>query len=242
MFFINGISFLAVLFALMALRDVRTHSGSKHTSLKDSLLTGLRYAWHKKLILTLLILSAVTAIFGRSYQNLLPIFARDIWNGGPEGYGLLLSAAGGGAMAGAFGLASIRQMKHQGAVMLVSGLLFSFAMLAFAISPALWIGIILLFVVGVTSTIFGTIIATFIQVDTPNEVHGRLMSLYTITLIGLPSLGALGSGTIAQLLGGIVGAPRAILIGAVIMSIVMVVAIPLFWKKNIDSNNRTNSR
>ena len=75
--------------------------------------TGFTYAWRNRVILALLTLSALPAILGRSYQNLLPIFARDIWHGGPEGYGLLLSAAGGGALIGAFGLASIRQVGRQ---------------------------------------------------------------------------------------------------------------------------------
>ena len=59
---------------------------------------GLSYAWHSRMIVALLGLSALSAIFGRSYQNLLPVFGRDIWRSGAEGYGLLLSAAGGGAV------------------------------------------------------------------------------------------------------------------------------------------------
>ncbi len=235
LFFLNGVSYLAVIVALFALKDVRTHSSSatSHASIGKSMLTGLQYAWRTRLIFALLGISALAAIFGRSYQNLLPIFARDIWHGGPEGYGLLLSAAGAGALIGAFGLASIRQMTHQGAVMMVSGLLFSASIIAFAVSPSLIIGVVLLFVAGVTTTVFGTIIATFIQIATPNELRGRVMSLYSITLIGLPSLGALGSGTSAELLGGIDGAPRAVLAGAVILGIVLIFAAPFFWRRNM---------
>jgi len=236
--FLNGVSYLAVLFALMAVRDVRTHSGGKRVSLGEAMLTGLAYAWRTRRILALLVLSALTAFFGRSYQSLLPIFARDIWHGGPEGYGLLLSAAGGGALVGAFGLAAIRQLKRQGAVMIVSGLLFSVSIIAFAVSPSLVVGIVLLFIGGVLSTVFGTIIATFVQVATPNELRGRVMSLYAITLIGLPSLGALGSGASAELLGGITGAPRAVLIGAMILSVILLVMSPFFWRRDIGQPKR----
>jgi MFS family permease len=197
------------------------------------MLTGLRYAVRSRLIFALLGLSTLAAIFGRSYQNLLPIFARDIWRGGPEAYGLLLSAAGGGALIGAFGLASIKQLPRQGAVMVFSGLLFSASLIAFAVSPSLLVGIVLLFIAGVTSTVFGTIIATFIQIETPNELRGRVMSLYAITLIGLPSLGALGSGASAELLGGIDGAPHAVLIGAVVLALVLVIASPFFWQRSM---------
>ncbi len=226
LFFFNGVSYLTVLFALMAMRDVRTHSGGKRVSIGESMSTGLAYAWHNRLILSLLALSALAAIFGRSYQNLLPIFSRDIWHGGPEGYGLLLSAAGGGALVGAFGLASIKQVTRQGTIMIANGLAISASIIAFAISPSLVYGIVLLFISGVTATIFGTIIATFIQIATPNELRGRVMSLYAIKLIGLPSLGALGSGAGAELLGGFQGAPRAVLIGAAILGAVLIFVSP----------------
>ena len=137
------------------------------------------------------------------------IFARDIWSGGEEGYGLLLSAAGAGALVGAFGLASIKNVKRQGAVMISSGLIFTLTLVAFALSQSLALAILLLFIAGVSSTVFGTIIATFIQMATPNELRGRVMSLYAITLIGLPSLGALATGSLAEVLGGVSGAPRS---------------------------------
>jgi len=238
LFFLNGVSYLAVLFALATMRDVRTRSGGKHASLGEAMLAGLAYAWRTRRILALLVLSALTALFGRSYQNLLPIFARDVWHGGPEGYGLLLSAAGGGALVGAFGLAAIRQLERQGAVMIASGLLFSASIIAFAVSPSLVIGIVLLFIGGVLTTVFGTIIATIIQVATPNELRGRVMSLYAVTLIGLPSLGALGSGASAELLGGIAGAPRAVLIAAVILGVVLVLVSPFFWRRSLGELNK----
>lgn len=237
LFFLNGISYLAVLFALVAMRGVRTHSGGQRQRLGASMLGGLAYAWRSRQVFALLLLSALAGIFGRSYQNLLPVFARDIWNGGPQGYGLLLSAGGAGALVGAFGLASIRQLKRQGAVMVASGLLFSLAIIAFALSPSLAGGIGLLFVAGVMSTVYATIIATFIQIEAPNELRGRVMSLYAITLIGLPSLGALGSGVIAEMLGGVSGAPRAVLIGGAALALVLAVVGPFFWRRSLGPGN-----
>jgi MFS family permease len=117
--------------------------------------------------------------------------------------------------------------------MLVNGLLFSLSLIGFALSPSFWLGVILLFIVGVTSTVFATIIATFIQVMIPNEMRGRVMSYYTVTLIGLPSLGALGSGAVAQSLGGINGAPHAVLITAILLGIILVLVTPVFWGRNI---------
>ncbi len=242
LFFLNGLSFLAVIFALASIRNVRTHGGGRQEALGDSLWDGLSYAWKDRLIMALLGLSAWGAIFGRSYQNLLPVFSRDIWRAGPQGYGLLLSAAGGGALAGAFGLASFKQVKHQGALMLMGGLLFSASLIAFALSPSLWVAVALLFIAGLTSTVFSTIISTFIQLSVPNEYRGRVMSLYTVTLIGLPSLGALGSGAVAEWLGGVRGAPRAVLLGAVALAAILILVSPLFWKRDFPSAHPTLSK
>jgi MFS family permease len=230
LFFVNGISFLAVIFALAAMTGVRTHSGGQSGSLRSSLRNGLSFAWHSRMIIALLGLSALGGVFGRSYQNLLPVFGRDIWQAGAEGYGMLLSSAGGGALVGAFGLASFHRWRHQGAVMLISGFLFALSLIAFAVSPSIWLGLALLFITGVTSTVFSTIISTFIQFAVPNELRGRIMSLYTVTLIGLPSLGALGSGALAEWLGGIPGAPRAVLLGAAVLGVILVIVVPVFWK------------
>jgi MFS family permease len=236
LFFLNGVSFLAVIFALAAMRDVRARQEGNRGPLGSSALVGLTYAWRDRYILALLGLSALTAIFGRSYQSLLPIFGRDIWRAGPEGYGLLLAAGGGGALIGAFGLAAIREVREQVALMIGSGLLFSLSLMAFALSPWFILGLALLFIAGVTSTIFGTIIATFIQVSVPNEMRGRVMSLYAITLIGLPSLGALGSGALAEWLGGVSGAPRAVLWGAAILAVVLIAVAPFFRRRRADAS------
>ncbi len=233
LFLVNGISFLAVIYALATLRDVRTHGGGARSSLRDSFWSGLSYAWHTRLIAALLLLSALSAIFGRSYQNLLPVFGRDVWHAGPQGYGLLLSVAGGGALVGAFGLASFRRLRDQGAVMLVAGFVFTVSLIGFALSPTLWMGAALLFIAGVSSTVFSTIISTFLQFAAPNEMRGRIMSFYAVTLIGLPSLGALGTGAVAEWLGGIAGAPRAVLLAAVVLGLVLVLSLSFFWKRDL---------
>ena len=239
LFFINAVSFLSVIFALMAMRNVRTHSGgSQQTSLGRAMLSGVVYAWRTRIILALLLISALTAVFGRSYQNFLSIFARDIWHSGAQGYGFLLTSAGAGALVGAFGLAAVRKPQRQGAILIGSGLIFSAVIILFALSPSLLLGVILLFIGGVSSTVFGSIIATFIQVTVPNELRGRVMSLYAITLIGLPSLGAMGSGAFAEWLGGLQGAPRAVLLGGIMVGVVLLGVAPLFWRRNIETVKR----
>lgn len=242
LFFLNGVSFLAVIFALASMRDVRTHGGGKHGSISDTFVKGLQYAGRNRLVLALLALSAISAIFGRSYQSLLPAFSRDIWHVGPQGYGLLLAAAGCGALVGAFGLASFKRIPHQGAVMLVNGLLFCMCLIVFAISGSFILGMILLVLAGITSTVFSTIISTFIQLSVPSEMRGRMMSLYTVTLIGLPALGALGSGALAEWLGGVEGAPKAVLLGAIALLIILIFSLPLFWKQVFPEHHKEDTK
>lgn len=232
LFFLNALSYVAVLLALTRITHVEARSGANHPhSFGRSVLAGLSYVRGNRTILSLLVLMAMVALFGRSYQSLLPIFARDIWHGGPEGYGILLSASGAGALAGAFGLAFLRRVGRQGAVLIVSGITFSVTVILFAISPSFWAGVGLLFAGGIAVAGFSTIVSTFIQVSVPNELRGRVMSLYSITLIGLPSLGAMVSGSAAELLGGISGAPRAVLLGGVVVGLSAIVAAPAFWKR-----------
>jgi MFS family permease len=232
LFALNAVSFLAVIFALVAMKGVRTLSGGARQSFATAATQGLMFALHNRLILVLLLLSAITSFFGRSYQALLPAFARDIFSSGSEGYGILLSAAGAGALIGAFGLAWVREIKRQGAVMIASGFLFGLTLIGFTLSRSLAVGATLLLVAGAASTVFGTINATFIQLLTPNELRGRVMSLYAVTLIGVPSLGALMSGALAEALGGLQGSPRAVLIGAVIVIGVLVLVVPSFWTRD----------
>ena len=196
----NALTFLAVLGALYAMHDApRGHRTP--TPWGTAVLSGFKYAWEHKVVLALLSLSALSGLFGRSYQQLLPIFADAVWNSGPGGYGTLLSAGGGGALLGAFLMASIREIRGHGRLVLVSGLAFCGALGAFALSASFWPGVVLLVVVGIAATAFSTLIATVIQLRVPGQLRGRVMSLYTVTLIGVPSLGALAVTAAAKALG-----------------------------------------
>jgi MFS family permease len=226
------VTYLAVIFALMAMRGVVSRGSAAPTSLGKAVGTGLTYAWKTRYVLGLLTLSALAAVFGRSYQALLPIFARDIWDAGASGYGLLLSAAGAGALIGALGLAAFGRDWRQGVLMVISGIAFSVLLVLFALSPSFGLGLLLLFAAGVAATVFTTLISTQLQITSPHELRGRVMSLYAITLIGLPSLGALAVGAMAESLGGLQGAPEAVVIGAVILGVGVLVATPMLIRRD----------
>lgn len=256
LFMLNALSFLAVIGALFAMRELPSYK-RRPASFSHALFGGFVYTVRHRTILLLLLISALAALFGRSYQQLLPVFADDIWRAGSGGYGALLSASGAGALLGAFAMASVKEIKVQGRVLIISGLTFCITLGAFALSRWFWLGLALLVIVGVASTVFTTMIATVIQLRVPGELRGRVLSLYAITLIGLPSLGALGVAAVAQAfgtsatagwarlalalldllgvdaatsrLGAVAGAPRAIVLGTLALCLVLVVLAPIFF-------------
>lgn len=257
LFLLNGLSYGAVLGALMLMRDVPVQP-RRHVSIADALFGGFVYAWRHGIIGLLLVLSALAAVFGRSYQQLLPVFADGVWHTGSSGYGALLSAGGAGALIGAFIMSSLREIHRQGRILIISGLLFCALLAAFVLCPWFWVSVALLVAVGIASTVFTTMIATVIQLRVPGELRGRVMSLYAITLIGLPSLGSLAVARVAQGLaatapngwerislralgllgitrvtehiGSAAGAPRAVMLGILALAVVLLAAAPIFLR------------
>lgn len=217
----NALSFLAVIYAVSQMPVDAAHTPHT-TTLADAMLGGVRYALAHPLTGVLLFTSTIMSIFGRSYQQVLPIYADDIWRISAQGYGILLSAAGAGAMIGALGLASLPHITPNGRNLRVAGIMFSLVLAGFALSPWWWLGAIMLVLVGVIGTAATTMIATMLQLEVPSHLRGRVMSLHAVTLIGVPSFGGLlvtnmttwlGRGdTIAAISAS--GAPLALLVGA----------------------------
>ena len=199
LFAMNAVSYLAVIGALFGMRETPPHVRAQRT-LKDALFGGLAYVWRDKVALSLVLLAMIAALCARSYPQLLPIFARDVWHAGPRGYGALLSAGGAGAVMGALGLSSRADISHKGRVLLGSGVVLVTSLVLFACAPGVWTGSTWLLLAGIASTVFTTMIATVIQLRVPPNLRGRVMGVYVITLIGLPPLGSFGLASLARVL------------------------------------------
>ena len=210
LFALNGLSTLAVLAALFSLSGVGNRNESRAEPLVERLTGGLRFAWRHRAVLALLALSAAASLLGRSYQTLLPFFARDLWHACAGGYGLSLAAPGAGALLGAFGTAALGDIRRKGLFALIANGLFCLALGLFSLVPPYLAGLALLLAAGLANTAFSAALATLLQLSAPGSLRGRVMSLYTITIIGLSSLGGLLSGFLAEHL----GAPLAVRLGA----------------------------
>jgi MFS family permease len=197
-FFLNTLSYLAVLGALVQIRGATLSAKTvSRQALGPWLSSGLAYVRHTRVVLLLLALSFVGNLLGRSFIPLLAILARDSFHVGAAGYGLMVAAVGLGALVGAFGLAGLKDVHNKGRLCLAAITLFCVTLELVALNPAFPVAVATLTLAGLSSTVFSACIATSLQQRVPRELRGRVMSLYTITLIGVASLGALGSSVAA---------------------------------------------
>jgi MFS family permease len=177
---------------------------------------GLRYVSSRRPLVLLLLLTAVTSVFGRSFGQLMPVFAPDVLHVGPDGLGLMYSAPGAGTLVGGLVLAALGSVPRR---QLVNGatVVFTLAVLGFAASRSYALSIGLLFVTGLAGTAAGATIATLLQAQSPGRLRGRVMSLQTLAIIGMGPLGGLISGALAQ----VVPAPVAVAACACVILVVL---------------------
>lgn len=216
-FYANAASFLAVVAALLLMRGVPERSADAHEprGLFDDLARGLRYVRTTRLVWTLLVLSMVTSVFGRSYVQLLPAFAGAVLHVGPRELGLMMSAPGAGTLAGATALGALGDVRRKGGALLGGMALFSVTLILFSMSRSLPLALVLLFLTGVTSIVFSTMLSSMLQLTVPGHMRGRVMSLLTVSFQGFGPVGALLTGSLAD----VIGTPRAIALAAALMAV-----------------------
>jgi len=208
-FLLNAISYAAVIGALLMMRiDVRI-KGHAAVSAWHSVVEGFAYSWRTKPIRALLLLLGLVSVMGMPYSVLMPIVADRILHGGPNAYGLLLSASGVGALAGAATLTLRRHIRGLGRWVAFSAIGFGVALVAFSFSRSLWLSAMLLVPAGFFVMIEMAASNTLIQSMVPDRLRGRVMAVYSMMFMGMAPLGALGAGIAAAPL----GAPETVAIG-----------------------------
>jgi MFS family permease len=212
LFCLNTVSYLAVLIVLFAIRDVPIRPTAAPAPLSERLLGGLRYAHENRLVGILLLLALVSSVFGQSYLSILAVFARDVWHVGERGFGFLQSAAGAGALMGAFGVAAGGDVGRKERLVLIGWACFCGALLLFAWCPWFSLALVLQVVVALSVSLFRAVNTTMIQLIVPDGLRGRVMSLQAIAIIGCRPLGAL----IVAPLATYAGAPTAVTAGVAV--------------------------
>ena len=221
----NAISCLPILLSLHLMRDLPAHR--EHASARGPVLgaiaAGFRYARSSRVILGVLMMSVISGIFARSYSPLLAVFARDVFGIDAALFGLMLAAPGLGTLVGAFGIAGRRDIQARGKAAWGFVSLFAAMLFLFAVTPWYPLAVAFLIVAGLALTVSTSQLATIVQLTTPNEYRGRVMSIFMLTVIGVPSLGTFLSGWIANR----VGVQPTVAGGA---ALVLVLAALLFWR------------
>jgi len=200
-FFLNGVSFIAVLVALLMMRIERSEGQRAEESPIRSFIQGFRFAMSDVPIRSALLLLSVLSLFGLQYAVFLPIYAKDILHGGAKALGLLMSAAGVGAVLGALQFAARTQYKGLTRWMATTCTVCGIALMVIAAARTFWLCAVVLFVVGFAATSQMAATNTMIQRRVPDEMRSRLMAVYATMFMGVQPIGALIAGGVAKHLG-----------------------------------------
>jgi MFS family permease len=216
-FTLNSISYLAVIGMLLAMQiapfQARLQNGSVWNNLKE----GLRYIRQDRRVMVLLSLIMVPAIFGMAYSTLMPVFAAEVLHMDASGQGLMLSAAAVGSLISALTIASLHNFTHKGWLVTGGGLVFASGLILFSFSRNLLASMLVLPFVGGALLMQSSSIQTILQTSVPDQLRGRVMSVYMMMFRGMQPLSGLFAGTLATVFAGMYGAgngaPLAVLVG-----------------------------
>jgi MFS family permease len=196
-FFINGISYLAVILALIAIRLSNESRKQESLQVVGSLKDGFGYMKDSKTILGLLFIVSVASFLTIPYIALMPVFARDNLQTGADGLGFLLTAVGVGAIVGAMLVAYLRQ-GSRGKWLILANILGPIFLIFFSFSRSYQVSLMLVVLVGASNSIRLTLANSLIQLNTSDEYHGRVMSIFNLLFNGMSRVGALAIGGLAE--------------------------------------------
>lgn len=211
-FLINGISYIAVIASLVAMRIPSRHPEVQIVSPLQGLKEGFKYTFGFMPIRALLTLVAMTSFAGMPYMVLMPLFAKYVFRGNVQTLSLLMAAAGAGAMLGATYLASRKTVVGLGSWIVGGSTLFGVALVSFSFSHVLWLSLVALFCGGFGMMIQMASCNTILQTIIEEHMRGRVMSFYTMSFLGSMPFGSLLAGK----LGDLIGPAHTVLLGGVV--------------------------
>ncbi|PYR59136.1 MAG: MFS transporter [Acidobacteria bacterium] len=225
-FVLNALSFLVVIWALMSLH-VKHIPSTGTTRLRDELQGGLSYVRHHGSLTSLIVLASATTFLGFSVLTFLPLFAKQVFHEGAATYSHLLAFSGAGSVVGALIVAWLGKFKRMGLTALLVQAVYGALIFAFAMSNVMWLSELLLFLTGAALMVVFSTVTSLIQLIAPNEMRGRVMSIYMVAFRGGMPLGSLASGYLATFL----GAPNVIAINGILL--IIVAAYFLVWSHGV---------
>ena len=214
-FGLNGVSFLAVIVALLSLR-IRHIPPTSRSRMYEEMRGGLSYVRRQPGLIGLTFLAFATTFLGSPLLTFLPVFTKDVFRGGVGQYTQLMACAGAGAVTGALASAWFGKFKGMGRTLLALQLVFGALVALFAVTRAIWISAGLLFAAGACMVMVFATLSSLVQLIAPNEMRGRVMSIYMVAFRGGMPLGSLVAGYIATH----TSAPTVLTVNGVLLSLV----------------------
>lgn len=209
-FGVNGVSFLAVILALLSMRFPAVQPRVVKESVVEEIRVGVRYIWRDNWIRTMMFMVGVGQLFGFFHSVLMPAYAVDVLRVGEAGLGSLNAAIGVGALLGSLIVASLGGAREKALLLTVGAFLFPVANLLFSASHSLGLSMLCLALSGMGFVAQNTTINTLIQSSVPDELRGRVIAVYILMFFGSTPFAALMAGTLGQA----VGVRAAIAIGS----------------------------
>src|SRR2546421_860608 len=200
-FLIDGISYIAVVVALFAMRVKKTERKEKPGGALAEFWGGFKYSFGFAPIRGILLLAAAVSLTAVSYSILMPVFATQILHGGPRLLGFLMAMSGIGALAGALFLAARRTVLGLGRIIVIAGVVFGGALIIFALSKTLWISMMAMVLMGFSMITFFASTNTILQTIVQDHMRGRVMSFFGMAFMGMMPFGSLLSGWLAARIG-----------------------------------------
>ena len=234
-YWLNAISYLAVIVALIAMGDIQSvikKSTFEIRGIFHEIREGIEFIKNSPIIFSVMILDFFGTFFS-SANTLLPFVAQDILHIGPIQYGWLSSAQAIGTLSIGFYLSQKSNLLRQGMLISISVAMFGLATILFGFSTWFWLTMLALILIGIFDGLSSIIRNTVRQLQTPDAMRGRMMSITQIFFKGGPQLGEMESGLVAQIL----GVPFAIIsggVGCVLATWIVVKKIPQLWNYNGD--------
>jgi MFS family permease len=237
-YIINAVSFLAIIGAILMLSSKFAQPSHQKTSYFQSLKDGFKYVRVRPLLYSIMFLDFFATFFA-SATTLLPVFATDILKVGSQGLGILYAAPSIGSVTMSLVLASMPVIRNQGKVLVGGVLMFGLATILFGATHVFLFSLIWLAFVGAGDSISSTIRATIRQINTPNEMRGRVTAINTMFVGGGPQLGEIEAGFVAQFWGARISTISGG-IGCIIAAVIVAVLVPSLYK--YDSHHTLDSK
>ncbi len=219
-FFLNGVSYLAVIGGLLAMRLPRYVPRPRTASVRAHLREVVAFLGGDRRIATVVVLMALFSILGFPYLVMMPVFARDVLHQGAAGYGVMMTSVGLGALTGALAVALFDRQIRKGPTLLLAGGSFGVLLVAFALSRAYLLSLALLALTGGTMIVNNALANVTIQTIVPDELRGRVMGFYAFVFVGLAPLGAFQVGALAER----IGTPHAVALGGALTALAVALA------------------